>query len=129
MNIIAMPKPLIKHVKKPLTSFVGILAISSLSVFPAFSQQNPVNPAHPTTINPSPSGTTQNGRLIGGNDTYPQGSRIHTNGMISTPRGNRISPSVTIKNGDGSTSYYYRDGSRITVDSSKVAPTGTLIRR
>lgn len=124
-----MPKPLIKHVKKTLTSFVGILGISSLIAFPAFSQQNPVNPANPTTINPSRSGTTQNGRLIGGNNTYPQGSRINTNGMISTPRGNRTSPSVTIKNGDGSTSYYYRDGSRITVDSTTVPPTGTLIRR
>lgn len=122
-----MPKPLIKHVKKTLT-FVGILGISSLTAFPAFSQQNPVNPANPTIINPSRSGATQNGRLIGGNDPYPQGSRIHTNGMISTPRGKRTSPSVTIKNGDGSTSYYYRDGSRITVDST-IAPTGTLIRR
>ncbi len=107
---------------------MGILGISSLIAFPAFSQQNSVNPANPTTINPSRNRTTQNGRLIGGNGSYPQGSRINPNGTISTPRGNRTSPSVTIKNGDGSTSYYYRDGSRITVDST-IAPTGTLIRR
>ena len=124
-----MPKPLIKHVKKTLASFVGILGISSLIAFPVFSQQNPVNPANPTSINPSRSRTTQNGRLIGSNDNYPQGSRINPNGIISTPRGNRTSPSVTIKNGDGSTSYYYRDGSRITVCSTTIAPTGTLIRR
>lgn len=95
-------------------------------------QQNPpsqpsmqTNPA--SQVNTSCCGTTVTGRLSGSNVSYPQGSRIKANGIISTPRGQRNIPSVSIKHGDGSTSYYYRNGSRITIDGT-VPPTGTLIR-
>ena len=120
-----MSNPFIKSVNKTLASFFGVLAISCLVALPAFSQQNPINSAN--RVNTSRSGTNQNGRLIGGNDTYPRGSRISSNGIISNLRGQRTIPSVSIKHGDGSTSYYYRNGSRITIDTA-VPPTGTLIR-
>lgn len=118
-----MSKPLIKHVKKILTSFVGVLGISSLIVSPAFSQSNPAN-----RVNTSRIGTTRNEMLIRGTDTYPYGSRINPNGTISAPTGERTIPSVSVQRGDGSTSYYYPDGSRITIDRSTIRPTGTLIR-
>lgn len=116
--------PLLKHVKKILISWVGIVVMSSLITSPAFSQQNPANTKNPgisvNRINPSRSSNIRNGRLLGGNDTYPQGSRINANGIISTPRGQRTIPSVRIKHGDGSTSYYYRDGSHITINGTTV---------
>ena len=79
-------------------------------------------------LNTSCCGTTQNGSLIRGNVTYPQGSRINADGIISTLRGERTVPSASIKHGDGSTSYYYRNGSHITIQPTTIPPTGTLIR-
>ena len=121
-----MSKPLIKYVKRILTSFVGVLGISSLIAIPAFSQSNPANPS--SRVNTSRIGTTRKETLIRGTDTYPYGSRINRDGTISVPTGERTIPSVSVKRGDGSTSYYYPDGSRITVERSTIHPTGTLIR-
>lgn len=119
-----MSKPL--SVKKTLTSFVVGLGISSLITLPAFSQQNSANPAN--RVNIIRSRINQNETRIRGINNYPFGSRINADGIISTPRGERTIPSVSIKRGDGSTSYYYRDGSRINVERNTIPPTGTRIR-
>ncbi len=42
-TLTVMSKPFINHVKKILTSFVGVLGISSLIALPAFAQSNPAN--------------------------------------------------------------------------------------
>lgn len=55
--------------------------------------------------------------------------KVFDNGTISTPSGGPIYPSSTIRHNDGTTSYYYRDGSRITVDPTKISPSGTPIRK
>ena len=121
-----MSKPLINQVKKILTSFVGVLGISALIALPAFSQSNSSNPAN--QVNMRLRGTIQNGKLVGGNVSYPYGTRIRANGIISTPRGERTLPSNSVKHGDGSTSYYYQDGSHITIERTTIPPTGTLVR-
>jgi len=121
-----MFKPLIKHSRKTLIGFIGVLGISFLIALPTFSQQNAANPSF--RVNTSRNGIIRNVTLTDDNDTYPKGSRINANGIISTPRGQRTIPSVSIKHGDGSTSHYYRDGSHITIDATTVPPTGTTIR-
>jgi hypothetical protein len=79
-------------------------------------------------VNPTRSSNTQNGKLIGGNVSYPRGSRINADGIISTPKGERTLPSVSVPHGDGSTSYYYQDGAHITIKRNTIPPTGTPIR-
>ncbi len=59
---------------------------------------------------------------------YPNSSRIYTNGAIRSPRGQVASPAATIRHSDGSTSFYYRDGTRITVDRTTISPVGTPLR-
>ena len=64
-------------------------------------QNNPANqvnnaPMGSYLFNTSRSGSTQNGKLIEGNVSYPTGSRINADGIISTPRGKRTIPSVSI---------------------------------
>lgn len=109
------------------TGLVGVMGIITLTAIPAVSQQLPTQPVN--QIKPSRS-INQNGKLVGGNGNvrHPSGARINSDGSVSTPTGDRTSPSVTIKHGDGSASYYYRDGSRITVEPPNVPSTGKLIR-
>lgn len=121
-----MLKPLIKQSKNKLKSLIGVLGISFLIALPAFSQPNPAT--SPLRVNTSRNRIIRNPTLNGSNNTYPQGSRINSNGIISTPRGKKTIPSVRIKHGDGSTSYYYRDGSRIIIDDTSIPPTGKPIR-
>ena len=135
-----MLKLLSHPVKNILTSFVGVLGISSLIVFPAAAQQlgtNRVNPIQPVApiypVNPTnrinnPIPPAQNGAVLGERGNYPYGSRLEQNGTISTPQGGTTVPNVTINRGDGSTSYYYRNGSRINIKRTTIPPTGTVIR-
>ncbi|MGH8000941.1 MAG: hypothetical protein ACREPR_16320 [Brasilonema sp.] len=59
---------------------------------------------------------------------YPYGTRINQqNGVIYTPNGSKIYPATTIKNGDGSTTYYYQNGTRIQTNSNTVSPNGSLL--
>ena len=69
------------------------------------------------------------GRVWGGNRDYPDGSKVFDNTRISTSSGSLLYPSLTIHHSDGTTSYYYRDGLRITVDPTKISPCGTPIRK
>jgi hypothetical protein len=59
--------------------------------------------------------------------TYPKGTRIYPNGVINPPRGRAVYPATTINNGNGTTTYYYQDGTRITTDSNTVSPGGTFL--
>lgn len=131
-----MLKPLSHSVKNIVTSFVGVLGISSLIALPASAQQlgtNPVNPIQPVApINPinstKPIAPAQNGAVVGRNGNYNYGARLEQNGTISTPQGGTTIPNATINRGDGSTSYYYPDGSRIDVNNNSVPASGKLLR-
>lgn len=117
-----------------LTSIAGALGISALMTLPAFSQsipsrygtvvsQNPTNSVGRVILPPS------KGNGISGVVNYPYGSRVNTAGVVTTPNGTVVSPSVTVNNGDGSVTYYYRDGSRINTNGTTVRPTGIPITR
>ncbi|MBE9228435.1 hypothetical protein IQ264_23730 [Phormidium sp. LEGE 05292] len=58
---------------------------------------------------------------------YPPGTRVYGNGTISTPRSGIISPTVAVPRGNGSTTYYYPNGTQITIDKNTINPTGTFI--
>lgn len=131
-----MLKPLSHSVKNILTSFVGVLGISCLIALPARAQQlgtgtvNLIQPVAP--INPinstKPCAPAQNGAVVGGSANYNYGSRLEQNGTISTPQGKTTIPNATINRGDGSTSYYYPDGSRIDVNNNSIPASGKLLR-
>ena len=59
--------------------------------------------------------------------SHPFGSRIYSNGVIRSRRG-YASPSAVIKHGDGSTSFYYSNGTRVTVNEKKIHPTGAPLQ-
>ncbi|MFB2837657.1 hypothetical protein [Floridanema evergladense] len=58
---------------------------------------------------------------------YPYGTRVYGNGMISTPNSGVISPNVAVPRSDGSTTYYYPNGTQITIDrnNNNINPAGT----
>jgi hypothetical protein len=129
-----MTKPSINYAQKMSLGVVGIWGAMAIAL-PALSQQQ-VKPANSNFIdsikptNRSDSNTPNfDGRVRGGNRDYPYGSKVFDNGRISTPNNGSVYPSSTIRHGDGTTSYYYRDGSRITVDPTKISPSGTPIRK
>lgn len=138
-----MSKPILHPVKKILTGGVGALGISFLIILGVDAQQplgnNSVAPIRPITpnnsinsinrVNTNSITPTQDGKVVGDRNAYPYGSRIGTNGVISTPQGENHLPGVTINHGDGSKSYYYRDGSRVDVNSNTIPPTGKLLRQ
>ena len=117
-----------------LASWLGALGVSTLIALPAYSQISPFNRGNtsPTSgtllnrptiqINPA----TQN--LYGTASSYPYGSRVNELGWISTPRGQMMYPSVGTNNGDGSTTYYYPNGARITIDKTKLPASGAVLR-
>ncbi len=115
--------------RKLLISCLGVLGVSSSIAFPAFAQSNPFNTGNSSLSNtrqsiPVTPGTSN----PNGTPTYPYGSRIGGSGIISTPGGQVTLPSVRINNGDGSTTYYYPNGSRATIDGRKIPPTGAIVR-
>ncbi|MBD1864064.1 MULTISPECIES: hypothetical protein [Trichocoleus] len=59
---------------------------------------------------------------------YPNSARVYSNGAIRSPRGQVASPAATIRHSDGSTSFYYRDGTQIRVDKKAISPVGTPLR-
>jgi len=123
------------YAQKISIGVVGIWGAIAIAL-PALSQQQQMKPANSNFIdsikptNRSDSNTSNfDGRVRGGNRDYPYGSKVFDNGTISTPNNGPVYPSSTIRHGDGTTSYYYRDGSRITVDPTQISPSGTLIRK
>jgi hypothetical protein len=126
-----MSKRLLNHIKI-LTSWLGIFGVSSLIALPAYSQSKPINGGTTNrrdTISDTPIIRVTPGlRNPDGTGTYPYGSRINESGRIATPRGEVVYPNVRINNGDGSTTYYYPNGSRVTIDKTKVPPIGSPLR-
>ncbi len=96
-----------------------IFIVSCLSILSLASTQSMV------IAQITPSGNANQG--VGNSLDYPSGTRIYNNGSINTPNGRVIYPSVTIKNGNGSNTYYYSNGTRITTDKNTVNPSGTFL--
>jgi hypothetical protein len=64
---------------------------------------------------------------VGNQPTYPSGSRVYSNGRISLPNGGNLYPNVAVPRGDGSTTYYYPNGTRITIPKKGINPVGTYL--
>jgi hypothetical protein len=64
---------------------------------------------------------------MGNSLNYPTGTRILPNGTISAPNGITY-PSVTVPRGDGTTTYYYPNGTNITIKGNQTNPIGTYLR-
>ena len=94
-----------------------ILLLAAISALPV------VNVNAQTRINSSVQQQNGAGNLL----NYPYGSRLYGNGTISSPRSGLISPSVAVPRGNGSTTYYYPDGTYITIDKNTINPTGTTL--
>lgn len=58
---------------------------------------------------------------------YPVGTRIYQGGIIVPPRGRAQFPNNTIRHGDGSTTFYYPNGTRVTTRKDTIAPSGTFL--
>jgi len=116
-----------------LTGWLGVLGFSTLIALPAYSQNEPFNRGNSSstrTLLNDPINRTNPGvqNRYGTNRAYPYGSRVRSSGSITTPQGEVIFPNVTIKNGDGSTTYYYSNGRRVTIDRTQVPATGEYLR-
>ncbi|MGA7934040.1 MAG: hypothetical protein WCA35_10880 [Kovacikia sp.] len=71
--------------------------------------------------------TPQLPRGTGNYINYPPGTQIYQNGAIQTPGGSVIYPNVAVPKGDGSTTYYYQDGTRINTQRGGFATGGTYL--
>jgi hypothetical protein len=101
------------------------LIASGLSALLLGAVSTGVVSAQTTTGNPGMTGTPGGtGNWI----DYPYGTRIYSNGVIHAPTGESVTPSVTVPGGDGSTTFYYPNGTHITVNEGRINPTGTLLR-
>ncbi|MBD1808951.1 hypothetical protein H6F98_26360 [Microcoleus sp. FACHB-SPT15] len=116
-----------------LAGWLGVLGFTTIIALPAYSQNEPFS-----RNNPSPNRTLLNDPIerinpgvqnrYGTNRSYPYGSRVRSSGSITTPQGEVVFPNVTIRNGDGSTTYYYSNGTRVTIDKTRVPATGEFLR-
>jgi hypothetical protein len=64
---------------------------------------------------------------IGNSLNYPTGTRVYPYGTISAPNGGITYPSVTVPRGDGTSTYYYPNGTNLTIQPNQTNPTGTYI--
>jgi hypothetical protein len=118
---------------------LGILGLGTLIALPTYSQISPnspndlfdrniTNPNRSLLNNPVIQVNPEGQNPSGTNSSYPYGSRINESGAITAP-GNQVTyPNVGITNGDGSTTYYYPNGTSITIDKGKVPASGAIIR-
>ncbi len=98
--------------------------VSCLSILSLVATTQSVTSAQTITQNPARSNASQGtGNLL----NYPSGTRIYNNGSLNLNNGKIIYPSVTINHGDGSSTYYYSNGTRITTKKNTVSPSGTFI--
>ncbi|KAF3886360.1 MULTISPECIES: hypothetical protein [Nostocales] len=58
---------------------------------------------------------------------YPFGTRIAPNGRITTPNNGTLYPSNTIDNGNGTKTFYYRNGTRVILRKDKMKPGGVYL--
>jgi hypothetical protein len=120
-----------------LAGGLGVLGFSALITLPAYAQNYPFNRDN-TRDNTILNRTLSNEPIIrinpgvqnrtGSTSSYPYSSRISGSGAITTPRGQVIYPNVGVTNGDGSTTYYYPNGTSITVDKTRLPATGGFLR-
>lgn len=120
-----------------LAGWLGVLGFSALMTLPAYAQNDPFNRQN-TRDSTILNRTLSNEPIIRINpgvqnqndptNWYPYSSRINGSGAITTPRGQVIYPNVGITNGDGTTTYYYSNGTSITVDKTKLPATGGFLR-
>lgn len=130
--------------RRIFAGLLGVLSFSALIALPAYAQKDPFNkdPFNRDStrdytilnrtlsnepiirINPGVQNQNQNSSTT----SYPYSSRISGSGAITTPRGQVIYPNVGITNGDGTTTYYYSNGTSITVDKTKLPATGGFLR-
>ncbi|GEM_PF-4636506 len=141
-----MLKQLLQHnsLLKVLTNVTRVLGVSSLIasliVSPAYSQSNHtyrklyrIHRVPRTQIRIRPryrqlypgNGPIDN---ISGVTSYPYGSQLYSNGTVQTSNGRVVPPSATVNHGDGTTSYYYSNGSRIDTYNNSIPPTGIYMR-
>ncbi len=59
--------------------------------------------------------------------SYPPGTRIAPNGRITTPTNETLYPSNTINNGNGTKTFYYRNGTRVIIQKDKMNPGGAYL--
>ncbi len=98
--------------------------VSCLSILSIVTATQSVVSAQTIAQNPASSNADQGtGNLL----NYRSGTRIYNNGSINIPNEKIIYPSVTINHGDGSSTYYYSNGTRITTDKNTVSPSGTFL--
>ncbi|MBI4784715.1 MAG: hypothetical protein HY785_25875 [Oscillatoriophycideae cyanobacterium NC_groundwater_1537_Pr4_S-0.65um_50_18] len=71
-----------------------------------------------------PDGARGAGNLL----NYPAGTQVYPNGVIQTPRGENLPPAAIIPHGDGSTTFYYSNGTQITIERNAANPLGTPLR-
>jgi hypothetical protein len=102
-----------KGLKQGLISLGLTIALLEASVITAMAQTN---------ITPTP---RQNG--TGGWINYPAGSQIYRNGAIVLPDSRTVYPTNTVRNGDGTTSFYYADGTKITTQGNAINPSGSYL--
>lgn len=104
---------------------IKTFVVSCLSILSIVTATQSVVSAQTIAQNPASSNASQGtGNLL----NYPSGTRIYSNGSINIRNQKIIYPSVTINNGDGSSTYYYPNGTRITTDKKNtISPSGTFI--
>jgi hypothetical protein len=114
-----------------VAGWLGVLGVSSLIALPAYSQNLPMNRGNtsptPTLLN-DPIIRVNPGNLNDTGTLYPYGSRIGSSGAITSPQGQVTYPTVQMNNGNGSTTYYYPNGTSINVDRRKLPATGSVLR-
>jgi hypothetical protein len=101
------------------------LIVSFLSILSLVATTQSVTSAQTIAQNPNRFNASQGtGNLL----NYPSGTRIYNNGSINLGNQKMIYPSVTINHGNGSSTYYYPNGTRITTDKNNtVSPSGTFL--
>lgn len=81
-----------------------------------------------STVNAQTASQNSTVRGTGTYLNYPSGTQIYTNGGISVPNQSTIIyPAATIKNRDGSTTYYYSNGTRVNTNKNSISPSGTYL--
>ncbi|MUG96341.1 hypothetical protein F7734_29970 [Scytonema sp. UIC 10036] len=59
--------------------------------------------------------------------SYPAGTRLAPNGRITTPTNGTLYPSNIIDNGNGTKTFYYRNGTRVILRKDKMKPGGVYL--
>ena len=100
--------------KKLLRYGVSIAFLSLISTGAVYAQTT-------RSTSPLPGGT---GNML----NYPLGTRLYPNGTIISPKGEALFPNNAIQRADGSTTYYYPNGTRVTTrKDDPINSTGTYL--